>query len=71
LGGLGDRLHARARAELAAGVLDMQMDSQRLPAAFSRLVAEGAIKVEGDAAGVERLLGMLEQPEAMFNVVEP
>ncbi len=56
-----------SRSALAA----LQMDKDGLAAAFSRLVADGAIKVEGDAAGVARLLGMLEEPDAMFNVVEP
>jgi len=54
-------------AELAA----LQMDSQGLPMAFERLVAEGGIQVQGDAASVARLLGMLEEFDGMFHVVEP
>ena len=49
----------------------MQMDRAGLPAAFERLAGQGAIGVEGDAASVQRLLGMLEEFEVMFNVVEP
>ena len=55
------------RTALAA----LQTDPAGMPAAFERLVDEGAIKVEGDRAGVARLLGMLEVFHPMFNVVEP
>lgn len=49
----------------------LQMDPAGLPAAFERLVDQGAIKVEGDRASIARLLGMLEVFEPMFHVVEP
>ena len=49
----------------------MQTDSAGLPKAFERLVAEGQIRVEGDATRVVALLDMLEEPDGMFNVVEP
>ncbi|MDM0103431.1 alkyl sulfatase dimerization domain-containing protein [Variovorax sp. J22R24] len=55
------------RAALAA----LQSDRAGMPAAFERLVAEGRIEVDGDAASVVRLLRMLEEFDAMFNVVEP
>ncbi|MGO4328112.1 alkyl/aryl-sulfatase [Cupriavidus sp. 2TAF22] len=42
-----------------------------LPAMFSHLVETGAIQVEGDTASVVKLLGMLEDFDPMFNVVEP
>lgn len=49
----------------------LQMDPAGLPAAFERLVDQGAIAVEGDRASIVRLLGMLEVFEPMFHVVEP
>ena len=61
-----------ARIELnRAALAAMQMDSAGLPKAFERLVAEGQIQVEGDATRVTALLSMLEEPDGMFNVVEP
>lgn len=55
------------RAALAA----LQRDPAGLPAAFENLVAQGEIRVDGDRVRVTRLLGMLETPDGMFNVVEP
>ena len=56
-----------SRASLAG----LQADKAGLSAAFARLVAEGEIELEGDAASVTRLLGMLEEFDSMFNIVEP
>jgi len=66
------RGEATARVSIGrAALTEMQMDRAGLPAAFERLAGQGAIGVEGDAASVQRLLGMLEEFEVMFNVVEP
>ncbi|CAG2156467.1 alkyl/aryl-sulfatase [Cupriavidus numazuensis] len=53
------------------GLAALQAGNDGLPATFSRLAEEGVIGVEGDLAGVVRWLGMLEEFEPMFNVVEP
>lgn len=55
------------RATLAA----LQMDRAGIQAAFVRLADEGVIQVEGDIAAVKDLLGMLEDFEPAFNIVEP
>jgi alkyl sulfatase BDS1-like metallo-beta-lactamase superfamily hydrolase len=65
---------ATARVSLKrAGLAELQTDKAGMPDAFARLVAEGQIEVDGDAARVIALLRMLEEPESesMFNVVEP
>ena len=54
-----------------ASLAGLQADKAGLSAAFARLVAEGEIELEGDAASVTRLLGMLEEFDSMFNIVEP
>ncbi|MBB3178497.1 alkyl/aryl-sulfatase [Variovorax sp. Sphag1AA] len=63
---------ATARVSLGrAALTELQMDRAGLGPAFERLVEQGAINVEGDAGSVARLLGMLEEFDAMFHVVEP
>jgi alkyl sulfatase BDS1-like metallo-beta-lactamase superfamily hydrolase len=65
----GDRTASVSLGRDGLGAL--QAGNDGLPATFSRLVAEGTIQVEGDLASVVRWLGMLEDFEPMFNVVEP
>jgi len=66
------RGEATARVSMnRAALAELQMDRAGLPAAFERLAGQGTIAVEGDASSVQRLLGMLEEFEVMFNVVEP
>ena len=57
--------------DMVLALAALQMDPAGMPAALERLVDEGAIQVEGDRAGVVRLLGMLEVFDPMFHVVEP
>jgi alkyl sulfatase BDS1-like metallo-beta-lactamase superfamily hydrolase len=54
-----------------AGLAALQMGDGALAEVFARLVEEGTIRTEGDTDGVVRLLGMLEEFDPMFNVVEP
>ncbi|WP_233849947.1 alkyl/aryl-sulfatase [Paraburkholderia sp. HD33-4] len=54
-----------------AGLVALQMGDGSLADVFARLVEEGEIKTEGDTASVIRLLGMLDEFDPMFNVVEP
>ena len=61
-----------AKVSLArAGLAALQTGDGTLAELFVRLVGEGEIKVEGDADCVVRLLGMLDEFDPMFNVVEP
>lgn len=66
------RAEPTARVSLTrAGLTALQMGEGTLAEVFVRLVGQGAIRVEGDAECVVRLLQMLDEFDPMFNVVEP
>ncbi|SAK51815.1 beta-lactamase domain-containing protein [Caballeronia hypogeia] len=54
-----------------AGLTALQTGDGDIADVFVRLVGKGEIKVEGDGGCVVRLLGMLDEFDPMFNVVEP
>lgn len=69
-GAVRDEVTARVSLDRDARA-SLQSDPAGMPSAFERLMAEGAIEVDGDAGSFVRLLRMLEEFDGMFNVVEP
>jgi alkyl sulfatase BDS1-like metallo-beta-lactamase superfamily hydrolase len=41
------------------------------PSSVARSLEDGSLVIDGDAGALARLFGLLEQPQAGFNIIEP